>query len=76
MSEGVSPHRTAAYLSARDDVLDAVVLMHAGELEADVVVAAWAAPSERELKRACLESLGLHQTPRRIRLRAALRPVA
>lgn len=76
MTEGIHPLLTQEFLMTQPEVVSADVWFHQGELTADVVIEAGCRADERELQRACLESLGLHQTPRRIRMARAFRPSA
>ncbi len=62
------PKRTEQFLLTQSGVLDASVWMRTDELNAHVTVDAFAEVDSRDLQRACLETLGIHQTPRRILL--------
>jgi len=61
---GVDPHRTEALLQAQEGVLDASVWFHDGDLAAHVTVREDALWTVRDLQAVCLETIGIHQTPR------------
>lgn len=68
MPKGVNPKLTEEFLLGINDVMDASVWWHDGELRATVVVLEEEQVSGQELQRCCTESLGVHQTPRAITL--------
>lgn len=72
---GVDPRRTEALLQAQDGVLDASVWFNEGDLAAHVTVRDDAGWTPRELQAICLESVGIHQTPRTV-LMVSARPTA
>ena len=68
MPKGVNPKLTEEYLMGINDVVDASVYWHEGDLCACVTVAEQGNISDKTLQMRCLEDLGLHQTPRAITL--------
>ena len=63
---GVDPRRTEALLQAQDGVLDASVWFHEGDLAAHVTVRDDTNWTVRDLQAVCLETIGIHQTPRTV----------
>jgi hypothetical protein len=72
--KGVDPKLTEAYLLSMSHVLDASVWWTDGDLHAHVT-AFDGSVSEREIRFACIDDLGVHQTPGKITL-VASRPRA
>lgn len=72
---GIDPKRTEALLQAQEGVLDASVWFHDGDLAAHVTVRDDAGWTARDLQAVCLETIGIHQTPRTVLLINA-RPTA
>ncbi len=68
---GIDPKLTENFLLSQPDVLDASVWFTQGNLLAHVTVLDEVGLNARALQSACLEELGVHQTPREIRLIAA-----
>ncbi|HRF58859.1 MAG TPA: hypothetical protein PLH94_02965 [Fimbriimonadaceae bacterium] len=71
ISAGVDPKLTECYLLGRNDVLDASVWLSDGMLHAHVTTFDRGGIDRDTLRRACLEELGIHQTPREVTLVAA-----
>jgi hypothetical protein len=71
ISAGVDPKLTECYLLGRSDVLDASVWLSEGTLYAHVTTFDRGGIDSDTLRRACLEDLGIHQTPREVTLVAA-----
>ena len=65
---GIDPKLTESFLLSQPDVVDASVWFLDGELQAHVTVLDQAEVSRRTLQAACMDELGLHQTPRDIML--------
>ncbi|HLK17245.1 MAG TPA: hypothetical protein VKT78_20745 [Fimbriimonadaceae bacterium] len=73
---GVDPRKTEALLQSQDGVLDASVWFHeGGDLAGHVTVREDAGWTVRDLQAVCLETIGIHQTPRTLLLVSA-RPTA
>ena len=68
---GIDPKLTENFLLTQPDVLDASVWFSQGNLMAQVTVIDEVGLNARALQGACMEELGVHQTPRQIRLIAA-----
>lgn len=68
---GIDPKLTENFLLTQPDVLDASVWFSQGNLMAQVTVLDEVGLNARALQGACMEELGVHQTPRQIRLIAA-----
>ncbi|HVL39531.1 MAG TPA: hypothetical protein VM328_09095 [Fimbriimonadaceae bacterium] len=64
----IDPKQTEAFLLSQPEVLDASVWLTSGQLQAHVTVSDEARIDRRSLQRACLDELGLHQTPAEILL--------
>lgn len=65
---GIDPKLTESFLLSQPAVVDASVWFSNGDLHAHVTVIDEYAGTRRELQAACMEQLGLHQTPRDILL--------
>ena len=74
-THGVDPALTERFLLSQPDVVNASVSFLDGELRAHVTVLDEAPTDGRRLQAACMDVLGLHQTPRNILLSHA-RPKA
>lgn len=72
---GVDPRRTEALLRAQEGVLDASVWFNEGDLAAHVTVRHDAGWTVRGLQAVCLETIGIHQTPRTV-LMISARPTS
>lgn len=68
ISASVDPKLTESYLLGRSDVLDASVWLSEGTLYAHVTTFDRGGVDRDTIRRACLEDLGLHQTPREVTL--------
>lgn len=68
---GIDPKLTENFLLTQPDVIDASVWFTHGNLLAHVTVLDEADLNAVALQSACMEELGIHQTPREIRLIAA-----
>jgi hypothetical protein len=68
MPREINPKLTEAFLLSQSAVLDASVLWHDGNLYAYVTVDEGSEIRPVDLQRECVEVLGLHQTPRNIKL--------
>jgi hypothetical protein len=73
---GIDPKLTEQFLLTQPDVVDASVWWNGDRLYAHVIVAEEANYTRRELQAACLETLGLPQTPHELTLVAARRLAA
>lgn len=67
----VNPGVTERFLAAMPGVLQARVTYMGSQLAALVTVGEEARTDPRDLQRACLLTIGIHQTPRRIVLQRA-----
>lgn len=65
---GIDPKLTENFLLGQPEVLDASVWFSHGNLVAHVTVCDEVDITHRTLQEACMNELGLHQTPREIRL--------
>lgn len=65
---GIDPKLTENFLLSQPEVLDASVWFSQGSLLAHVTVCDETTVNHRALQAACMDELGLHQTPREIRL--------
>lgn len=72
----IDPQVTESFLMSFPDVVDASVWFSQGDMMAHVTLDGDVVYSPRDFQRACLESLGLHQTPRRVLLLMAQRLTA
>jgi hypothetical protein len=63
---GVDPRLTEALLQAQEGVLDTSVWFHEGDLAAHVTVREDSNWTVRDLQAVCLETIGIHQTPRTV----------
>ena len=68
MPKGINPKLTEEYLLGINDVVDASVWWHKGDLCACVTVIDEGSLTDKGLQMQCLADLGIHQTPRAIRL--------
>ena len=68
---GVDPRLTEMLLQEQDGVLDASVWFHEGDLAAHVTVREDASWTVRDLQAICMETIGIHQTPRTVLLVSA-----
>ncbi|MCW5942467.1 MAG: hypothetical protein KIS66_09565 [Fimbriimonadaceae bacterium] len=67
----VNPRVTERFLAGMPGVLDARVTYSGTQLAALVTVCEEARTDPRDLQRACLLTIGIHQTPRRVVLQRA-----
>jgi hypothetical protein len=65
---GIDLARTETFLRSIPDVLDASVWWGQGMLQAQVTLQDSNPLDQRHLQRLCMDTLGLHQTPREIRV--------
>lgn len=70
-TDEVNPTVTERFLAAMPEVLRARVTYTGSQLAALVTVREEARTDPRDLQRACLLTIGIHQTPRRIVLQRA-----
>lgn len=70
-TRGIDPKLTESFLLTQPDVLDASVWFSRGDLLAHVTVFDENDVNSRSLQALCLDELGVHQTPREIRLSQA-----
>lgn len=68
MPRKINPKLTEQYLLGLEDVVDASVWWHDGNLCACVTVLDSSVVESRDFQVQCMETLGLHQTPRNIML--------
>lgn len=68
---GIDPKLTEGFLLTQPDVVDASVWFSQGNLLAHVTVFDENDVTSRALQALCLDELGVHQTPREIRLSQA-----
>lgn len=68
MPRGIDLKLTEQYLLGMSDVLDASVWWSDGALNAHVTVTEDSPLERRDIQAACMTDLGLHQTPRALRL--------
>lgn len=68
---GIDPKLTECFLLTQPDVVDASVWFSQGNLVAHVTVFDEADVNGRSLQALCMDELGVHQTPREIRLSMA-----
>ena len=71
---GIDPGLTERFLRSLPDVVDASVWFLDGDLKAHVTVFEEAPQTGRDLQAACMDALGLHQTPRDIVMFSARPP--
>ena len=75
-SAQIDPELTASFLSSQEAVISAEAWTKGDALLARVTVTQDAPVTEMQLLQACLERLGVHQTPRAIWLDRRVRPAA
>lgn len=68
MPKGINVKLTERYLMGMADVLDASVWWSNGQLNAFVTVVDDSDLSRRNIQAACMNDLGVHQTPRTLEL--------